>query len=95
MWIFRTSASWKTDGYPRPAADTILRLTEVMGISAEELFAAAKKMPTRVNEHLAEKPAAQRFLQEATRMGLSEDEWTQLTRSLRGLRLPFDEDRMV
>ena len=76
-----------------PAADTILRLTEAMGISEEELLAAAKKMPTKVNEQLVEKPAALRFLQAATRMGLSEDEWTQLSESLPGLRLPLDKDR--
>jgi transcriptional regulator with XRE-family HTH domain len=79
---------------PAPAAETILRLTEVMGTSAEELLAAAKKMPTEVNERLAEKPAALRFLQEATQMGLSEEEWVQLRESLRGLRLPFDKERM-
>jgi len=79
---------------PAPAAETILRLTEVMGTSAEELLAAAKKMPTGINERLAEKPAALRFLQEATQMGLSEEEWVQLRESLHELRLPFDKDRM-
>lgn len=77
---------------PAPAADTILRLSEAMSTSAEELLAAAKKMPSEVNDRVSEKPAALRFLQEATRMGLSESEWTQLTESLRDLRLSPERD---
>jgi transcriptional regulator with XRE-family HTH domain len=71
---------------PAPAAETIVRLSNAIGASPEELLASAKKMTSEVSEKLSGKPAALRFVHEATRMGLSEDEWTELTKSLRDLR---------
>jgi transcriptional regulator with XRE-family HTH domain len=70
---------------PPPAADTAVRLADILGCPAEDLLSAAKKMPTGFSDSLAD-PAAIRFLQEASRLRLSQDEWEQLLGKLQGLR---------
>lgn len=70
---------------PPPAAETVARLAEVLGCPVEDLLSAAKKMPANLNESVGQ-PAALRFLQEASRLGLSQEEWEQLLGKLHGLR---------
>lgn len=77
---------------PAPADDTVVRLCEVFRCPTEEFFAAAKKLPTELGESLVEEPAALRFLQEASRLKLSQKEWEQLLGNLHGLR-GSDEER--
>jgi len=71
---------------PAPAAATVTRFAEVIGCPPEELLAAAKKMPADVNALMSGDPAAQRFLQAASKLGLSADEWERMIGSLHGLR---------
>lgn len=71
---------------PAPAADTIVRLAGALRCPAEELLAAAKKMPDAVAGDLSAKPEALRFLQEASDLRLSADEWDRMLGSLRELR---------
>jgi transcriptional regulator with XRE-family HTH domain len=76
---------------PAPAAETIARLAEVLACPVEELLAAAKKMPAGLNDSVGQ-PAALRFLQEASRMRLSQEEWEQLLGRLHGLRSDRGEE---
>jgi len=76
----------ENDRTPPPAAETIIKISAVLGCTSEELLAAAKKIPSDVGGSLAAKPSAQRFLQEAFRLNLSPDEWDKMIGGLRKLR---------
>lgn len=69
---------------PPPAADTIVLLCSLLGVSADDLLAATHKLPSDVEENVSASAAAQMFLREA--QGLSEDQWQQLTERLRQLK---------
>lgn len=71
---------------PAPADDTVVRICTILRCPAEEFFTAARKLPTELGESLVGEPAALRFLQEASRMQLSQKEWEQLLGELHGLR---------
>jgi transcriptional regulator with XRE-family HTH domain len=71
---------------PAPASDTILRLAKILKCPEEELLAAAKKMPEGMKGSLSGQPEALRFLQEASDLKLSPDEWERMIGSLRELR---------
>lgn len=71
---------------PAPADDTVVRLCKILGCPSEEFFAAAKKLPTELGESLVGQPAALRFLQEASRLKLSQEEWERMLGNLHGLR---------
>ncbi len=70
---------------PAPAAETVARLAKVLACPVEELLSAAKKLPANLNDSIGQ-PAALRFLQEASRLRLSQEEWEQLLGKLHGLR---------
>jgi transcriptional regulator with XRE-family HTH domain len=76
---------------PAPAAETVARLAEVLACPVEELLSAAKKMPADLNDSVGQ-PAALRFLQEASRLRLSKEEWEQLLGKLHGLRSDQGEE---
>ncbi|MBY0460148.1 MAG: helix-turn-helix domain-containing protein [Gemmataceae bacterium] len=76
----------ENDRLPAPAPDTVVRISECIGCPAEDLFAAAKKLPTGVNDALINEPTAVRFLHEASRMKLTQDEWQRLLGELHGFR---------
>jgi transcriptional regulator with XRE-family HTH domain len=78
---------------PAPAADTVVRLAEILGCPAEDLLSAAKKMPTGLSSGSLTDPGALRFLQEASRLRLSQEEWEQLLGKLHGLRSDEEEPR--
>jgi transcriptional regulator with XRE-family HTH domain len=69
-----------------PAAETVLRLAELLGCPAEELLAAANKLPSDVGQNLSGNPSAVRFLREASALGLSTDEWEKMRGLLQDLR---------
>jgi transcriptional regulator with XRE-family HTH domain len=71
---------------PAPAADTIARIAENIGCATEDLLAAAQKLPDGVGSILSGNPAAVRFLQEASSLGLDEAEWEQMRGKLKSLR---------
>ena len=71
---------------PPPAADTIVKICEKLGIPPDKLLAMTRKMPTPVKEAISENPIAQQFLREAQSMTLTDDEWGTLTQQLRKLR---------
>lgn len=71
---------------PAPASDTILRLAKILKCPPEEFLAAAKKMPSGMEDSLSGQPEALRFLQEASELQLSAEEWERMTGTLRELR---------
>ncbi|RKU16320.1 XRE family transcriptional regulator [Candidatus Poribacteria bacterium] len=76
----------ENDRMPPPAADTIVKICEKLGVPSDELLAMTGKMPTPVKEAISENPAAQQFLREAQTMTLTDDEWGALTQQLKKLR---------
>ena len=71
---------------PPPAADTIVRICQVLGIGSEDLLALTGKIPSKVHESLSGSKAAQQFLSEAQRLDLTNDEWGKMVKSLHNLR---------
>ena len=76
----------ENDRMPPPAADTIVKICEKLGVPSDELLAMTGKMPTPIKEAISENPAAQQFLREAQTMTLTDDEWGTLTQQLKKLR---------
>ena len=76
----------ENDRIPAPAAETAIRFAQIIGCPPEELLSAAKKIPARLSDAVSNKPAALRFLKEASRLKLTEAEWEELTGSLENLR---------
>ena len=58
----------------------------MLEIPTEELLSVAGKIPSDVQKALGESKAAQEFLREAKQLRLSDDEWEDMTQSLRNLR---------
>ena len=78
--------------YPHLGTQRVLgRLADVLACPVEELLSAAKKMPADLNDSVGQ-PAALRFLQEASRLRLSKEEWEQLLGKLHGLRSDQGEE---
>ena len=77
---------------PAPAAHTVLRLAQAIECPVEDLLAAAKKMPSDLNASLTAQPVALRFLQEASNLRLSQQEWERMIGTLRALRSDRDEE---
>ena len=76
----------ENDRMPPPAADTIVKICEKLGVPPDRLLAMTGKMPTPIKEAISETPAAQQFLREAQTMTLTDDEWETLTQQLKKLR---------
>lgn len=76
----------ENDRLPPPAADTVVAICEVLGINSDELLALTGKLPSGVKDSIGTSEAAQRFLREAQRLALGEDEWNMMINSLRNLR---------
>jgi len=71
---------------PAPAAETVVRFAEHLDCPPEELLAAAQKLPDSVGTNVSSDPSAVRFLQEASELELTSEEWEAMRGSLHGLR---------
>jgi transcriptional regulator with XRE-family HTH domain len=69
-----------------PAADTIVKMCGVIGVPPDRLLVLAGKMPNELIKTIGSSAAALEFVRHAQSMGLSEDEWQNLTGELRRLR---------
>lgn len=81
----------ENDRLPPPAADTVLKICEVLDIEPEELLALIGKIPSDVREAVSQSQAAQEFLRAAQQIGLSESEWQVMTKSLKAIRRTTDD----
>jgi HTH-type transcriptional regulator, competence development regulator len=75
----------ENDRIPPPAADTIVKICEVLGVAPDQLLATTGKMPTQIKKMLGS-PSALRFMREAHQMALTEDEWTAMVGQMKQLR---------
>jgi transcriptional regulator with XRE-family HTH domain len=71
---------------PAPAADTVVKICQALGVEAEHLLSLTGKLPTEVQQSIGGSIAAQQFLREAQRFHLTEEEWDRLGEELRRLR---------
>jgi transcriptional regulator with XRE-family HTH domain len=71
---------------PPPSAETVVRLANLLGCPPEDLLSPAKKLTTELSDAATSEPSAVRFLQEASRLQLSPDEWERLIGTMHGLR---------
>ncbi|MFQ5965363.1 MAG: helix-turn-helix domain-containing protein [Candidatus Scalinduaceae bacterium] len=76
----------ENDRLPPPAADTIMKICEILEIPADNLLALTGKVPTNIKQSIGSSPGAQQFVREASKMNLSEEEWKSLTNRLKRLR---------
>ncbi len=76
----------ENDRLPPPAADTIVKICEALGIVPDRLLAATGKMPTEIKQMLGGSPSALRFMRQAYQMGLTDDEWTEMVKQMKKLR---------
>lgn len=76
----------ENDRLPAPAADTVVRFCEIIGVPAERLLALSRKIPSDVQDIIGSSLGAQEFLRVARDLGLSDDEWRDLRATVRRLR---------
>lgn len=76
----------ENDRLPPPAADTIVKICEVLGVDPDNLLSISGKVPSDVTELLTGDSAALQFVREAQRMGLTSSDWGRLGKTLRRLR---------
>jgi transcriptional regulator with XRE-family HTH domain len=76
----------ENDRLPPPAADTIVKICEVLGVAPEELLASTGKMPKPLREMLGTNPSALQFVRQAYQMALTDEEWGEMTRQMKRLR---------
>lgn len=75
---------------PPPAADTIVKICEVLGVDPDQLLAATGKMPTQIKEMLGGSSSALRFMREAHQMSLTDEEWIEMVEQMKKLRGEHD-----
>jgi transcriptional regulator with XRE-family HTH domain len=76
----------ENDRLSPPAADTTVRICEILEVVPDQLLALAGKLPTGASQMISSNPSAQQFMREAQMMGLSDAEWKQLSQGLKKLR---------
>ena len=69
-----------------PAAETIIKICEALGVPSEILLAQAGKVSTEMKDAITASPAAIRFMNEVKTMNLTDDEWGMLSDNLKKLR---------
>jgi transcriptional regulator with XRE-family HTH domain len=76
----------ENDRLPPPAADTIVKICEALGVAPEELLASSGKIPKQLREMLGASSSALQFVREAYQMALTDEEWGEMTRQMKRLR---------
>jgi len=76
----------ENDRIPPPAADTIVKICEVLGVQPEFLLSLTGKLPGEIRDFIGFNPKALEFLRKAHAMDLAEEEWDELNKKLTSLR---------
>jgi transcriptional regulator with XRE-family HTH domain len=76
----------ENDRLPPPAADTIVKICEVLEVQPDTLLALTGKIPTEIKEVISSSPAAMQFIRNAQSLDLTDQEWKELSRQLKRLR---------
>lgn len=72
---------------PPPAADTIVRICNILEVPPEQLLVLAHKTPAEFITAVSSSRAALEFVRHAQSMALTEEEWRNLTQELGRLRM--------
>lgn len=76
----------ENDRLPPPSADTIMKICKILDVPSEVLLAQSGKVSSGIKEVISSSEEAIRFLQQAQKMGLSDDDWRRLSSALKKLR---------
>lgn len=76
----------ENDRLSPPAADTIVKICNVLESPPDALLALSGKIPSELKEAIGSSPAAMQFIRSAQSMDLTEAEWERLHRQLKRLR---------
>jgi transcriptional regulator with XRE-family HTH domain len=76
----------ENDRLSPPSADTVVKISDALEISPDQLLALTGKIPSEVVSTIGSSPAAIEFIRNAQAMRLSEDEWRKLYQELKRLR---------
>jgi len=76
----------ENDRLPPPAADTIVKICNALEVPPDKLLALSGKIPSELRNIIGSSPAAMQFIRSAQLMGLTEEEWKELTKQLKRLR---------
>jgi transcriptional regulator with XRE-family HTH domain len=76
----------ENDRLPPPAADTIVKICEVLNVQPDKLLSITKKMPSHIKDLVSSTPKALEFLRNAHSLKLTEDEWDKMSKQLKHLR---------
>lgn len=76
----------ENDRIPPPAADTVVKISEILEVESNILLALTGKIPSNTKKMLSSSVEAQNFIKNAQEMSLTEDEWNKMTRGLKRLR---------
>lgn len=76
----------ENDRLPPPAVDTIVRICEILEVEVHSLLALTGKIRTETKQMLSSSLGAQKFINQAQEMSLTDDEWHKLAKGLKRLR---------
>ncbi len=76
----------ENDRLPPPAADTTVKICNVLETPPDTLLVLSGKIPSELRDTIGSSPAAMQFVRSAQSMDLSEGEWKELTQQLKQLR---------
>jgi len=76
----------ENDRLPPPAADTIVKICEVLNVQPDQLLSLTKKIPGDIKDLVSSTPKAMEFLRNAGSLKLTEDEWDKMSKQLKHLR---------
>lgn len=76
----------ENDRMAPPAAETIQKICEVLGVSVELLLSKSGKITDEISEAISSSPSAIKFMNEVKSMRLTDNEWDRLMTNLKRLR---------
>ncbi len=76
----------ENDRMAPPAAETIQKICDVLGVSTEVLLSKSGKITGEMSGAIASSPSAIKFMNEVANMRLTDHEWDRLMTNLKRLR---------
>jgi transcriptional regulator with XRE-family HTH domain len=76
----------ENDRLPPPAATTVEKICEVLKIPSENLLSYSGKMGSGIKDIIISSTEAMKFMNEAKRMNLTDEDWKSLTQKMKRLK---------
>jgi HTH-type transcriptional regulator, competence development regulator len=76
----------ENDRLPPPSAETIIKICRALEVPEEVLLSNSKKISADMSQAMSASPSAIKFMNQVKTMALSDQEWEQLTKTLKKLR---------